>query len=439
MLIYSHSITSRVRYIFHVMLGDMLGLELSFTSKKEDFIAAEGPKLSYTHSMLGNELHFRSLGLLHETGVKDQNIRISENEQGKYFFAHNSQDAALNFDVFGAAFFLLSRYEECLPHLRDKYNRFEASASLAYKHGFITEPLVDQWLLRIRDILKAKYPEITFKKRKYTFISTIDIDNAYAYRNKGFMRTVGAFGRTIVNFDMKELWDRIQVLSGFRNDPYDTYDFQLAVQEKYKLRTIYFFLLADYGVNDKNVPHYNQEFQSLIKHLADYAQVGIHPGFNSNKKNDKLRTERKRLEKIIHRPVTKSRQHFLILHLPHTYQRLVDNDITEDHSMGYAEHTGFRAGTCTPYRFYDLDLETPTELTVYPFAVMEATLKYYMKLQPEEAKKHITEVVKKVREVDGTFIGLWHNETLSGRDIWHGWREVFVHMVKEANESDEFR
>lgn len=439
MLIYSHSITSRVRYIFHVMLGDMLGLELSFTSKKEDFITAEGPKLSYTHSKLGNEIHFRSLGLLHETGVKDQNIRISENEQGKYFFAHNSQDAALNFDVFGAAFFLLSRYEECLPHLRDKYNRFEASASLAHKHGFITEPLVDQWLLRIRDILKAKYPELTFKKRKYTFISTIDIDNAYAYRNKGFMRTVGAFGRTILNFELKELWDRIQVLSGFRTDPYDTYDFQLAVQEKYKLRTIYFFLLADYGVNDKNVPHYNQEFQSLIKHLGDYAEIGIHPGFNSNQKNDRLKREHKRLEKIIHRPVTKSRQHFLILHLPHTYQRLVDHDITEDHSMGYAEHTGFRAGTCTPYRFYDLDLETPTELTVYPFAVMEATLKYYMKLQPEEAKKHITEVVKKVREVDGTFIGLWHNETLSGRDIWHGWREVFVHMVKEANESDEFR
>ncbi|MBI1289009.1 MAG: hypothetical protein GC178_15685 [Flavobacteriales bacterium] len=439
MLIYSHSITSRVRYIFHVMLGDMLGLEVSFTSKKEEFVAAAGPKLSYTHSRSADEIHFRSLGLLHETGVKDQSIRISENEHGKYFFAHNSQDAALNFDVFGAAFFLLSRYEECLPHLRDKYNRFEASASIGFKHGFLTEPLVDQWLLRIRDILSAKYPELTFKKRRYTFISTIDIDNAYAYRNKGFMRTIGAFGRAILKGKLKEVFERTQVLLGTKTDPYDTYDFQLAVQQKYDLRTIYFFLLADYGVNDKNVPYYNLQFQSLIKHLGDYAEIGIHPGFNSNQKNDKLKTEKKRLEQIIHRPVIKSRQHFLILHLPHTYQRLAENDITEDHSMGYAEHIGFRAGTCTPYRFYDLDLETPMDLTVYPFAVMEATLKYYMKLQPEEAKKHITELVNKVRAVDGTFIGLWHNETLSGRDMWHGWRDVFIHMVKEANESDAFR
>ena len=220
---------------------------------------------------------------------------------------------------------------------------------------------------------------------------------------------------------------------GRAKDPYDTYDFQLEIQKKYKLKTIYFFLLADYGINDKNVPHYHQEFQSLIKHLGDYAEIGIHPGFNSNQKNEKLKTEKKRLENIIHHQVTKSRQHFLILHIPHTYQKLIDNDITEDHSMGYAEHIGFRAGTCTPFRFYDLDLETPTNLVVYPFAMMEATLKYYMKLNPEDAKEQISAIVKKIREVDGTFIGLWHNETLTDTGLWAGWRDVFVHMVKEAS------
>jgi len=432
MLIYSHKVTPRVRYIFKVILGDMLGIKLAFTSDKEKFAASESLKLSYCHSKLGDEVHFKSQGLLHETGVKDQNIHVSENEPGKYFYAHNSTDSALNFDVFAASFFCLSRYEECLPHIRDKYNRFEASESLGFKNGFLTEPVVDQWLLRIREILSAKYPELAFKKREYKFISTIDIDNAYAYKNKGFMRTLGAFGRVLSTLNFKEMLERIKVLLGSAKDPYDTYDFQLEIQKKYNLRTIYFFLLADYGVNDKNVPFYNQEFQSLIKHLGDYAEIGIHPGFNSNQKNDKLKTEKKRLEQIIHRSVTKSRQHFLILHLPHTYQKLIDNDISEDHSMGYAEHIGFRAGTCTPYRFYDLDLETATELTVYPFAVMEATLKYYMKLQPDQAKEHITAIVDKVRAVNGTFIGLWHNETLTDRTIWAGWRNVFTHMVEVA-------
>ena len=191
-------------------------------------------------------------------------------------------------------------------------------------------------------------------------------------------------------------------------------------------------MLADYGVNDKNVPHYHQQFQSLIKHLADYAKVGIHPGFNSNQNVEKLKSEKRRLEKIIHRQVVKSRQHFLILHVPHTYQNLIDNDILEDHSMGYAAHTGFRAGTCTPYRYYDLDLETTTELIVHPFTMMEATLKYYMKLSLEESKEHISQLIAKVKAVDGTFISLWHNETLSNVGLWAGWRDVFSHMVKEA-------
>jgi hypothetical protein len=432
MLIYSHGITNRVRYIFNVMLGDMLGLKLDFTSDKETFLASEEQKLSYTHSKLGDEIHFRSIGLLHEKGVQDQNIRVVENEHGKYFYAHNSQESELNFDVFAAAFFLLSRYEECLPHLRDQYNRFEATESLGYKHGFLTEPVVDQWLLQIQKVIADQHPDIKFKERKYRFLSTIDIDNAFAYKNKGFMRTMGAFSRALSSLDLNEVAERLGVLFGNKQDPYDTYEFQLATQREHGLETLYFFLLADYGVNDKNVPHYNQEFQSLIKHLGDYAQVGIHPGFNSNNDPKKLSTEKKRLEKIIHRQVTKSRQHFLILHLPHTYQKLIENDIEEDYSMGYAAHTGFRAGTCTPYRFYDLDMETPTDLTVYPFAVMEATLKYYMNLDPEGAKLAISEVIGKVKEVNGTFIGLWHNETLTDQGIWKGWRDVFLHMVDEA-------
>ena len=44
MLVYSHKITPRVRYIFRVMLGDMLGLNVSFTSDKEIFVASEEEK-----------------------------------------------------------------------------------------------------------------------------------------------------------------------------------------------------------------------------------------------------------------------------------------------------------------------------------------------------------------------------------------------------------
>ena len=51
-----------------------------------------------------------------------------------------------------------------------------------------------------------------------------------------------------------DLIDRTSVLMGKEKDPFDSYDYQLEIQKKYGLNVIYFFLLGDYGVNDKNHP-----------------------------------------------------------------------------------------------------------------------------------------------------------------------------------------
>ena len=67
-----------------------------------------------------------------------------------------------------------------------------------------------------------------------------------------------------------------------------------------------------------------------------------------------LKKEKMRLENIINTPVTFSRQHFLRLSIPETYQNLIDLDIEEDYTMGYAKYAGFRASTCTPFYFFDL-------------------------------------------------------------------------------------
>jgi hypothetical protein len=205
-----------------------------------------------------------------------------------------------------------------------------------------------------------------------------------------------------------------------------------ALQNKYKLNTIYFFLFGDYGVNDKNISIENKEFRKLIKSIADEAEVGIHPSYNSNKFRNKLELEIKNLGKVIKRDISKSRQHFLKLTFPQTYQHLFENDITDDYTMGYASEVGFRAGTCTPFYFYNIDLEIETKLRIHPFQVMEATLFYYMKLSPEESIIEISNIIEEVKEVEGTFVSLWHNETLSNSKQWQGWTNVYENMIFKA-------
>jgi hypothetical protein len=107
---------------------------------------------------------------------------------------------------------------------------------------------------------------------------------------------------------------------------------------------------------------------------------GGNPSFLFSEREKNLITEIQRLETITGEKVKRSRQHFLKLTLPETYRRLIGAGIEEDFSMGYASHPGFRAGTCTPFFFYDLPREQPTTLKVVPFQMMDVMLRDYLQL-----------------------------------------------------------
>ena len=187
-------------------------------------------------------------------------------------------------------------------------------------------------------------------------------------------------------------------------------------------------------MNDKNIHISSKKLQSLIKSISDHSKIGIHPSFASNENFDKLEKEVGRLSKVINREIWRSRQHFLKLRLPDTYRNLIELDITDDFTMGYASHYGFRAGLCSQFYFYDLDLEVETLLKIHPFAIMEGTLKYYMKIGPQNAMPHYKRLIDEVRMVDGEFISLWHNDSLNDSKLWKGWKAIFEEMIAYGKE-----
>jgi hypothetical protein len=143
-------------------------------------------------------------------------------------------------------------------------------------------------------------------------------------------------------------------------------------------------------------------------------------------------SEKERLENIIGRPVAKSRQHFLKLKFPQTYQTAIKAGITDDYTMGFASLAGFRAGTCTPFPFFDLGKNAQTNLTIHPFQIMDVTLKDYLNLQPEEAWLLTSKLMDEVKKVNGTFAYLFHNESLHDLDQWQGWRGVFEQILEKG-------
>ena len=224
----------------------------------------------------------------------------------------------------------------------------------------------------------------------------------------------------------------LQSLFNLKKDPFNTFDKILAYKNKYKVTTLFFFLIADYTTFDTNVSTAKPKFRLLIKSIVDYAKVGLHPSYFTMQNSTLLKKEKERLEDITNMPTKRSRQHYLRFSLPETYQNLIDLEIEEDYSMGYASNVGFRAGTCTPFYFYDLDFEIQTPLKVFPFALMDTTLNDYMKLTPKQSLGRIRDLKNQVKAVDGLFITLFHNESLSNYLRWKGWKRLYESMLKIA-------
>ena len=432
MLILVPKTTNRLHYIFDLIIKDLLNISFKITNDKEAFAAYEGMKFHYGNSPLGDEPFLKATTLLFEHDINEKELKIIDYKGVKAFFPVYNDKSIMPFDIFAASFYLVTRYEEYLPHINDRYGRFQAKDSILFKMNMLEKPLVNVWAIELGNILSSIYLELKIKKNSFTFIPTYDVDAAWAYKNKGIFRVASAFSRDLMNFDFKEIRRRWRVILGRQMDPFDTFDYQLQLQKELNLHPLYFILCGEYDFNDKNISLRNNDFRNLIKRLGDYAKVGIHPSFSSYLNKEKVKTEIDNLSKVLNREITMSRQHFLRLNMPLSYQILIDLDITDDYTMGYASQTGFRAGIASTFRFFDIEQDNVTNLNIHPFAVMDGTLRDYLDLNTEEAYQKVTKLIQEVKDVNGTFILLWHNETLSGEKRWEGWITLYRKILDFA-------
>jgi hypothetical protein len=284
-------------------------------------------------------------------------------------------------------------------------------------------------------ILLEKYPSLPHRERKYRFIPTIDIDHAYAFGHRTLKRIIGGFLRNIRDADITSLAFRARVMMGRDKDPYDNYDLILNLHADYNLEPLWFILFADYRGEDNNVSLHDKNFRELVRKLNHQQKVGIHPSMASNRHTHLMRKEIADLSELINRDILLSRQHFLRVSFPKTYQHLTQYGITDDFSMGYASDPGFRASIADPFHFYDLITDQETKLVIHPITIMDVTFKDYIKLNRDQSIEQIQRMIDAVKEVKGEFVSLWHNESFSDRGRWKGWITVYEEMLKYATAS----
>jgi len=404
----------------------MLGIELTFSTKVEDFIKHTGPKITYTKQPLQNEFFVRSNDLLFEQGINDIQLTIGNWEGTPCFFA-TGERSSLPFDIFSASFYLLSRYEEYLPHVKDLHGRFSPKDSIAYQNDFLQLPVVDIWVNKLMFVLKRRFPEIEQKKRTYSYTSIIDVTTSHCFAHRGFARSLGGVLMDLGNFRLKRVARRVGVWFNPLKDPYDNFGWLVDQHKKSKTESIFFFQFATYSTYDKNVSPNKNKFRFLIKYIADYGKVGLSASYSSFDDLLLLKNEKNTLSNVINRPVNYCRMRYNRVDAPETYRNLVEAEFTDDFTMGYTHELGFRAGTSIPFYFYDINLEVQQPIRVHPFTVHDYAL---LNLQTkEEILEKIHFLYHQIRNTNGNFITIFSNELLGG-DHKVNWKDLYASTIK---------
>ena len=408
--IYTTETTTRLSYTVAEIFGNRLGLTPRFTTQIDEFKAANGLKINYSNTALGEGLHMIPQGLLFSEGITQQYPDVITDEQWHTQIWPN-KGGDIPFDLFAATFYLLTRYEEYTTTERDTHNRYTAQHSLAYAHHFLEVPLVDVWCKELKNILMKIKPDQAFKKHTYQQLVTIDVDFAFKYAGLSAIRWLGKLAKNLLNFDLKEAVLQIKSTLNNQHDPYNTYDF---INETTQGKAGYFILMSNTGGFDKNINPTSKALHKLVNRLKNNATfLGIHPSYASNQKPERARKEKALLETILGSKITRSRQHFLKLDLPNTYQNLIQQGITHDYTLFYAEQPGFRASTCFPFTFYNLRADIFTGLTIMPTCIMDTTLEQYQNLPHNLWQNALLKLEQTIKSHDGMFISLWHNNTFA--------------------------
>ncbi len=422
--IYSNFESTRLNYVLKHVFSHRMNLDFKLVHEHENTEI----DINYSSLPIQSKIQIIPNHLLNESSINEQqNIEQYVNKE-----LNLNESKQLNFDLFSAIFFHLSRYEEYLNKKHFEHNRYSHTESILYQNNLLDFPLVDVWIKQFNQLIieelntKAKF--LPFKVKP-----SIDIDSVFAYKGRNLLRQCLGLGKSLLELNRYEFVKRLKVVFSINKDPNDNFNYQFNELSKQNLIAYYFIQVGKYGKWDKNINIKNRDFIKIIHQIkAQGHLIGIHPSYDSFLNQNTIKQELNSLQKVIQQPILHSRQHFLRFKLPETYKDLLHLGIQFEHSMGYSEINGFRAATGSSFYWFNLITNESTELLLVPFVWMDVACKQFLKMNHIEAEKEALKLKSICYEYNTDFCFVYHNESLSKHRGWENWRKVFESCLKST-------
>ncbi len=423
-VVYSPKITPRLQYCCRFIFNHVLKVQCFLTDSETMFAESSDYRINYSYQQIPDVFRIKPHQLTTEDIMLQRRPEPFFRDNQIYFFPNTETEAGLDFDLFSAVFYFISRHEEWQDFEPDRHNRFDAPQSILYSRQFHNKPVVDQWILEFNLALRRLYPGLKFPEKKFRIISTIDVDNVYAYRHKGFVRTAGAIFRDLLKLDISATSERLSVFCGWKKDPFDIYEDVSRFCNQNGIPLFWFFLLRSGQRYDRAIDHSRPELKKLLNELSEVSEVGLHPSYESSTNGKIMEEDLRRFSDITGENPGFSRQHYLRFDIRSTPGQLSDAGVKADFTMGFAGNTGFRAGTSHPFYYFDFKNNRQGALLFVPFCLMDGVFTYYNPTDSKTALVNMLALAAEIKNTGGNFISVFHERTFSDR-LYRGYGSLY--------------
>jgi len=431
------------QYVFDVLLKDFLGLDfiVKFHESDNYKIVFDDDKTVIFNDAFFSGFH-ESDGYLYKENLPER-VSYSKNQFapekdtviifGNESIEVQNESIYIGNDIFGASFFMLTRWEEYVVKERDAHNRFPDELSLSQRLNFHQRPVVDEYSTMLVNIFRNFNINVN-TQGEYRLLFTHDVDEILRFSSfYRFLRALAGdliYRKSLPVF-LNTVKDYLKIVGNLRKDPYDKFDYLMDLSERHNIYSYFFFIPGKSGEADFRYDISSEKVQKIIKYISERGHyTGIHGSYRSYDNLDYFRQERRRLKDILP-AVNINRQHYLRFAIPDTWQLLENAGIKSDTTIGFSNDWGFRAGTSHRFPVFNILTREKLNLTEYPLVAMDTALK----LRYSNLGSMFREVEKAyalVKKYKGAFVLLWHNNNIEHPD-WKGSADYLEKILRNIS------
>ncbi len=429
-------------YVIDILLGEMAGLEYGIsisTSPDYQLLLPNGKRLIIRDHFFANFDEANSYLFLQNIPATVPYVthRFTDGLAVPMIYGDHELKVephviTCGLDIFASAFFMLSRWEECVVKAEDYHRRFPVSAALAFKNGFLNKPVVNFYLVMLRCMLE--YLGYYHEKAgvSFSFVLTHDVDALLKWLDWSHVwRTISGdlFKRHQLGLSIQRLQEFRAIRQGKQPDPFDSYDLLMDEAELLGTRARFYFMSSrpSRAFEDNHSPYspFHSGAQRIFARIKSRGHIiGFHPGYTTYNNKELWQVQRAVLQNASGCLITEGRQHYLRFQVPDTWQLWADMGMVLDSTCAYSACEGFRCGTGHTYSVFNILTRQKLKLKEQPLIFMDTATNTTGWEPNSPTLNTLFSLIETARNVDTPITLLFHNSTFADQSVLPAYQKI---------------